>query len=464
VIYTSGSTGTPKGVAVTHANIARLALGADYAPVGPGETLLQVCNVAFDVSTFEIWVTLLNGGRLAVFPGFPDPDEIARAIVRHEVSTLWLTAGLFHQEAQEHLEGLRPLRRLIAGGDALAPAPVRRVLSELPGCTLIDGYGPTENTAFTTRHLMTAADLADERLAATVPIGRPLRGTTVYVLDPGLAPVPVGAWAELFTGGDGVARGYLGRPALTAERFVPDPFSAAPGGRLYATGDIARWRPDGLLEFLGRRDGQVKIRGIRVELGEIETALGRHPEVREAVVVPWEVAGDRRLAAYVVPRSAAVDAPELRRHLAFSLPEAMVPAAFVLLDRLPLTPNGKVDRRALPAPDPAAARSREYLAPSGPVEEGLAAACAELLGLERVGMRDNFFELGGHSLLATRLVARLRDRYGLEVSLRTVFAAADLGDLAGRIVDQALDEASDLSVEELQALLAGEPSETDGDV
>ncbi len=462
VIYTSGSTGTPKGVAVTHGNVARLATGADYAPLGPGETLLQVVNVAFDVSTFEIWVPLVNGGRVAVFPGRrPALDDLGAAVVRHGVTTLWLTAGLFHQMVQERLEALRPLRRLLAGGDALAPAPVRRVLESLPGCTLIDGYGPTENTAFTTLHVMTTADLADERLEATVPIGRPLRGTSVHVLDGDLRPVPVGVWAELLTGGEGVARGYLGRPALTAERFVPDPFTATPGGRLYRTGDVVRWRPDGALEFQGRRDGQVKIRGFRVELGEIEAALGRHPEVRQAVVIPWEVTGDRRLAAYVV---GSVGEGELRRHLAALLPEPMIPAAFVVLDRLPLTPNGKVDRRALPSPDPAAGRTREYLPPSNPVEESLAAACAELLGRERVGMRDNFFDLGGHSLLATRLVTRLRDQYGFEVPLQTVFDAADLGDLADRVIGLALEEAGGLSPEELEALLAGEPPDPDGAV
>ncbi|HEY0514544.1 MAG TPA: amino acid adenylation domain-containing protein [Thermoanaerobaculia bacterium] len=458
VIYTSGSTGTPKGVTVTHGNVVRLVMGADYAGLGPPETLLQLVNVAFDVSTFEIWGPLLNGGRLAVFPGRrPALDELAAAIVRHGVTTLWLTSGLFHQMVHERPEALRPLRRLLAGGDVLSPAHVRRALEALPGCTLINGYGPTENTTFTTCHPMTAADLVDGRLETTVPIGRPIRGTRVYVLDAALRPAPVGAWGELFAGGDGVARGYLGRPALTAERFVPDPFGGDPGGRLYRTGDLVRWRSDGVLEFHGRRDGQVKIRGFRVELGEIEAALARHPRVREAVVVPWETEGDRRLVAYVVPRPERPVAAELRRHLGASLPEPMVPALYVFLDRLPLTPSGKVDRRALPAPDPADRQAREYLAPATPIEENLAAACAELLGLERVGMRDNFFDLGGHSLLATQLVTRLRDRYGLDVSLQTVFDASDLLDLADRIVGQFLTEAGDLSMEDLQGLLAGEP-------
>jgi amino acid adenylation domain-containing protein len=439
VIYTSGSTGVPKGVAVTHGNVARLVTGADYAPLGPGETLLQVVNVAFDVSTFEIWGPLVNGGRVVVFPGRPALDDLAAAIARHGVTTLWLTAGLFHQMVQERLEALRPLRRLLAGGDALSPAAVRRALEGLPGCTLIDGYGPTENTTFTTCHAMTAAELADERLAATVPIGKPIRGTRVYVLDEALEPVPLGVWGELYAGGDGVARGYLARPALTAERFVPDPWGR--GSRLYRTGDVVRWRPDGVLEFLGRRDSQVKVRGYRVELGEVETALAGHPAVREAVVVLREDRPeDRRLAAYVtaVPGALAdaVDPAELRSYLAARLPGPFVPAAFVILDRLPLTPNGKVDRRALPPPEDVAAEP--YVPPATPVEEWLTALCAELLGRERVGVKDNFFALGGHSLLATRLVARLREEHELDVPLPMVFGAVDLRDLADRIVDREL--------------------------
>jgi amino acid adenylation domain-containing protein/non-ribosomal peptide synthase protein (TIGR01720 family) len=466
VIYTSGSTGEPKGVEVTHGNVAHLAT-AGCAALGAGETVLQLGNVAFDASTFEIWGPLLNGGRLAVFPGRrPALDELATAIAHHRVTTLWLTAGLFHQMVQERLEALRPLRQLLAGGDVLAPAVVHRALEGLPGCTLINGYGPTENTTFTTCHAMTAADLADERLATTVPIGTPIRGTRVHVLDGDLLPVPVGVWAELFAGGEGVARGYLGHPALSAERFVPDPFAAAPSGRLYRTGDLVRWRPDGVLEFLGRRDGQIKIRGFRVELGEIESALARHPQVRTAVVVARPAAGgDRRLAAYVtVEPVEGLDAAALRRYLAAVLPEPMIPAAFVLLDRLPLTANGKLDRRALPDPDPAAARAKEYLAPATPVEEHLATACAEVLGLERVGMRDNFFDLGGHSLLATQLAARLRDRHGIEMPLQMVFDATDLRDLADRLVSQVLADIGDLSDQDLQALLDGESLTEEGAV
>jgi hypothetical protein len=277
--------------------------------------------------------------------------------------------------------------------------------------------------------------------------------------------VPVGVWGELFAGGHGVARGYLGRPGLTAERFVPDPWGD--GARLNRTGDIVRWRPDGLLEFLGRRDGQVKVRGFRIELGEIEAALAAVPGVRQVVVLARSdrsdrsvgSPADRHLVAYVTGDTTADD---LRAALRERLPDYMIPSAFVLLERLPLTPNGKVDRRALPAPDPAASRARDYLAPANPIEESLAAACAGVLGLPRVGMRDNFFDLGGHSLLAASLVSRLRDQYGLDVTLQMVFAAADLLDLANRLVGQVLDEVGDLSLEDLQALLAGEPPQPDG--
>ena len=456
VLYTSGSTGAPKGVAVTHRGVIRLVVGTDWADLGPGETFLQLCHLTFDVSAFEIWAPLLNGGRLVLYPGRrPDLDELAEVIARRGVTTMWLTSGLFHQMVQERLDGLRPLRQLVAGGDVLSPSHVRRTLAGLPGCTLIDGYGPTENSILTTTHSMTAADLADGRLESTVPIGRAVRGTLAYVLGADLQPVPAGVWGELAAGGDGVARGYLGRPDLTAAAFVPDPFAADPGARLYRTGDIVRWRPDGVLEFLGRRDGQVKVRGIRIELGEIETALALHSAVREAAVALREdEAGERRLVAYVAADPESAPSPAaLRRHLASRLPEPMLPAAFVILERLPLTPNGKVDRRALPAPERIGLPEREYVPPASPLEEQLAAVCAEVLGRERVGMMDNFFDLGGHSLLATQWMARLRDRYGVEITLQMVFETSSLRELADRLVEEELAGADAGDLAELIAEL-----------
>ncbi len=895
VMYTSGSTGRPKGVGVTHRNIVRLVRASGFADLGEDQVFLQLAPISFDASTLEIWAPLVNGGRIAVFPPRrPSLEELGEAIARFGVTSLWLTAGLFHQMVDYRLEALRPMRQLLAGGDVLSPSRVRRALTLLPGLALINGYGPTEGTTFTCCFPMTHP----EQVGSTVPLGRPIGNTHVHVLDAALGSVPAGVWGELCLGGDGLSRGYLGRPELTAERFVPNPFAdaASAGSRLYRTGDVVRFRPDGRVEFAGRRDGQVKLRGFRIELGEIESALVRHPAVREATVVARDDGGPlgQRLVAYVVPRpveatataepdeahaeadrrhveqwrelyeqtyakgtsaeaggdasfnlqgwnssytgepipatemrewldgtvgrllalphrrvlevgcgtglllfrvapeaeryrgtdfsavalaqvhaeitrralpqvelaqgladdwtgvragdfdlvvlnsvvqyfpgvdylvkvlegavaavapggsvfvgdvrslpllealhasvqlhrasgslpaaelarrvgrrtadeeelvidpglflalarrlsavrrvrvllkrgrgineltrfrydvvldvgpalpeeaepeilpqaweslaslerrlaarpaalavagipnarlageAAALDllhgegremetvdelraeisararagatvepedvwaladrlgydadltpslvggvdgrfdavlrrrgggipagvdpraaapageelpwsayandplradherrlAPELRRFLEAALPEYMVPAAFVLLDALPLTVNGKVDRAALPAPEPTVATAEEWIPPATPLEERLAQATAEVLGLERVGMRDNFFDLGGHSLLATQLVSRLTQGHGIQVTLQMVFDARDLGELADRIIekelasadaeelDEALREMDGLSAEELRSLF--EPAE-----
>src|SRR6185436_1020979 len=372
--------------------------------------------------------------RLAVFPGrVPSPDELGAALRHHGVTTLWLTAGLFHQMVDERPGALAGGLQLLAGGDVLSPAHVRRVLDELPGCTLINGYGPTENTTFTCCRPLTAASEA----GASVPIGWPIANTRVYLLDRSLHPVPVGVPGELYAGGDGLARGYLRRPELTAERFVPDPFAAEagePGGRLYRTGDLARRRPDGDIDFLGRTDQQVKIRGFRVEPGEVEAALAQHPRVREAVVVARSRSPrDLKLVAYVAGDATA---EELRPWLRERLPDYMVPAAFVTLAALPLTPNGKVDRQALLSQKAAPERQSAgegSLAPRTPVEEVLAGIWAELLELERVGADRHFFELGGHSLLATQVMSRLRGAFGVEMPLRDLFEAPVLEDLAARV-------------------------------
>ncbi|HEX7181365.1 MAG TPA: non-ribosomal peptide synthase/polyketide synthase, partial [Thermoanaerobaculia bacterium] len=424
VMYTSGSTGTPKGVAIPHRAVVRLVRETGYARFGPEEVFLQLAPASFDASTLEIWGPLLHGGKLVLFPARnPTLEELAEVLSRHGVTTVWLTAGLFHQMVDEHLEGLRPVSQLLAGGDVLSPPHVRRVLEELPGCTLINGYGPTENTTFTCCRPLTAP----EDVGATGAIGRPIANTRVHLLDRWLRPVPVGVPGELLTGGDGLARGYFGRPDLTAERFVPDPFGE--GGRLYRTGDLTCWRPDGDIDFLGRIDQQVKIRGFRIEPAEVEAALARHPAVREAVVVARELAGGKALVAYVVAADAAPTAAELREALGTTLPAYMVPSAFVLLDALPLTPNGKVDRRALPAPD-LQGPVEMFAAARTPTEELLAAVWAEVLGVERVGIHDDFFALGGHSLLATRLVSRLRKVLGVEVPVRSLFEHPTVAQLA----------------------------------
>ncbi len=436
VTYTSGSTGVPKGVMVEHRPVARLVKNTNYLQFHPDEVFLQLAPLSFDASTLEIWGPLLNGGRLALAPpGRLSLAELAATIRRYEVTTLWLTAGLFHQLVDAEPAALSGVRNLLAGGDVLSASHVRQALHRLPKVCLINGYGPTENTTFTCCFVMSAASPPPE---GSIPIGRPISNTRVYILDARLHPVPIGVVGELYAGGDGLARGYLNRPELTAEKFIPDPFSDEPGGRLYRTGDLARYLPDGNIEFVGRVDDQIKVRGFRVEMGEVEAVLTKHPTVRQSVMVAQEdEPGEKRLVAYVVVPTAQQQEPttsELHGYLKERLPEYMVPSAFVVLEALPLTPNGKVDRRALPAPDPSSLRvENAYEAPRTPLEEALAGIWEEVLGLEWVGIHDDFFELGGHSLLATRVVSRLCHTFQVELSLSSLFEEPTVVQLAERI-------------------------------
>jgi len=429
VIYTSGSTGVPKGVGVTHRAIGRLVLNTDYVRLGAADRVAQCANASFDAATFEIWGALLNGARVVVLRKEVaiSPDELARRIRADGVTTLFLTTALFNQMAREVPDGFAPLRHLLFGGEAVDPGWVREVLERGRPERLLHVYGPTECTTFATWHRV--EEVASD--AATVPIGRPIANTDAYVLDAAMNPVPVGVRGELFIGGDGLARGYLGRPDLTAERFVPNPFGP-PGDRLYRTGDLVRCRPDGAVEFLRRRDHQVKIRGFRIELGEVEAALARHEAVADSVVLVRDDGGERRLVAYVVPvAGSSLGEPELRARLKERLPDYMVPSVFVPMDALPLTPNGKIDRSALPKP---AATSRAGgVAPRTPTEQAVARIWCEVLGVEEVGVHDNFFELGGHSLLATRITSRVRAAFSVEVALRTLFEAPTVADLAEHV-------------------------------
>jgi amino acid adenylation domain-containing protein len=467
VIYTSGSTGRPKGVVATHRAVLRLVRDADYARFGADEVFLQLAPVAFDASTLELWAPLLNGGRLAVHPPeLPTMEGLGAFLARHGVTAAWLTAGLFHQMVDANLAGLGGLRQLLAGGDVLSVPHVRRVLEAHPGLRLVNGYGPTENTTFSCCHPVRA----DDAERASIPIGRPIAGSTAYVLDDRLRPAPVDVPGELYVGGEGVARGYLRAAAATAARYVPHPFSDTPGARLYRTGDRARWRPDGTLEFLGRIDQQVKLRGYRIEPGEIVAVLQRHASVTDAVVqVREDAPGERRLVAYVVlaPGQAGDEAgaaARIRASLQERLPAYMVPAAIVVLQALPLTPNGKVDRRALPAPAPR--RADDAAAePRTEVERALAAAWTEVLRVERVYLGDDFFDLGGHSLLAAQVVTRVKESLGVELPLARLFAAPTLAELAG-VVEEAQLEAmaavmadlDELSDEQVLAMLAAEES------
>ena len=431
IVYTSGSTGKPKGVAVPHRGVVRLVSGNDYASFGPDEVFLQFAPLTFDASTFEIWGALLNGSQLVLMPpGLASLQDLGRALQQHRVTTLWLTAGLFHQMVDEQLSALSELRQLLAGGDVLSPSHVKRFLSAAPSCKLINGYGPTENTTFTCCHVM---DQPFE-FARSVPIGRPIANTQVVILDKNLRLCPPGFTGELFTGGEGLARGYHGRASLTAEKFIPNAFSNVPGARLYCTGDRVRYLADGSIEFLGRADEQVKVRGFRIELGEIEAALSRAPGVLQTTVATRDYDGDKRLVAYVVGEQAHVSVDQLQKTLRESLPDHMIPSTFVMLDELPLTANGKVDRRALPAPAAIQAQSDDgYVAPRTPIEELLAGIWAEVLKVERVSSDDNFFELGGHSLLITRLVSRAQAYLGVELPLKLFFESPTLASQAAQV-------------------------------
>ncbi|HVG44859.1 MAG TPA: amino acid adenylation domain-containing protein, partial [Longimicrobium sp.] len=396
VIFTSGSTGRPKGVVVPHRGIGNLAAAQREAfGVEPGGRVLQFASFSFDAAVAEVAHTLFGGAALVMArPGQAGPELLA--LLRDEgVTVATLPPSLL---ATLHPDELPALRTMVSAGEAVSADVVARWGA---GRRFVNAYGPTETTVCATVAI-------DPSTHGRPPIGKPIANVRTYVLDARMQPVPVGVPGELYVGGVGVVRGYLGQPGQTAERFVPDPFAGDAGARLYRTGDRARWRAEGELEFVGRNDFQVKIRGFRVELGEIEARLLEHPQLREAVVAAREdAAGDRRLVAYYTG-DAAPGVEQLRAHLGEALPKHMVPAAYVRLEALPLTPNGKVDRKALPAPEGDAFARRGYEAPVSETEQALAEIWSELLSVERTGRWDHFFELGGHSLLAVRVISRVR--------------------------------------------------------
>ncbi|AII36939.1 non-ribosomal peptide synthetase DhbF [Bacillus subtilis] len=424
IIYTSGSTGRPKGVVVTQKSLSNFLLSMQEAfSLGEEDRLLAVTTVAFDISALELYLPLISGAQIVIAKKetIREPQALAQMIENFDINIMQATPTLWHALVTSEPEKLRGLRVLV-GGEAL-PSGLLQELQDLH-CSVTNLYGPTETT------IWSAAAFLEEGLKGVPPIGKPIWNTQVYVLDNGLQPVPPGVVGELYIAGTGLARGYFHRPDLTAERFVADPYGP-PGTRMYRTGDQARWRADGSLDYIGRADHQIKIRGFRIELGEIDAVLANHPHIEQAaVVVREDQPGDKRLAAYVVA-DAAIDTAELRRYMGASLPDYMVPSAFVEMDELPLTPNGKLDRKALPAPDFSTSVSDR--APRTPQEEILCDLFAEVLGLARVGIDDSFFELGGHSLLAARLMSRIREVMGAELGIAKLFDEPTVAGLAAHL-------------------------------
>ncbi|WP_066382131.1 non-ribosomal peptide synthetase [Anabaena sp. CA = ATCC 33047] len=438
IMYTSGSTGIPKGVCIIHRNVVRLAKGTNYASLTPQEVFLQLGPLSFDASTLEIWPCLLNGAKLVLMPSQkPSLEELGEIIQRYQVSILWLTASLFHLMVDERLSDLQPVRQLMSGGDVLSVAHVQKVVQELKNCKFLNGYGPTENTVFTTCFPVTP----DTQLEKSIPIGRVIGNTQVYILDSNLQPVPVGVWGEMCVGGAGLARGYWNRPGLNQQKFIPNPFGHPESDRLYKTGDLVRYLPDGNIEFFSRIDNQVKIRGFRIELAEIEVVLTQHPQVRDAVVIAREdKPGSKSLAAYLIPEGTQPTSSELRAFLKQKLPDYMVPASFTVMAALPITPNGKVDRRALPVPEFELNDSNSLVAPRTDNEKILLQIWQDVLLLKQVCIHDNFFELGGDSIIGIQIIARA-NQAGLKLTPKQLFQHQTIAELAAVAVTNTTQKA-----------------------
>jgi amino acid adenylation domain-containing protein len=434
VIYTSGSTGQPKGVMVPHRGVARLVCNTNYVQLGTDDCVAHLSNPSFDAATFEVWGALLNGARLAIIPReiALDPPRLVAQLRRDGITVLFLTTALFNAIVRFQPGAFAGVKHVLFGGEAVDPRWVRECLAAGAPGRLLHVYGPTETVTFATWHQVEAV-AADER---TIPIGRPIANMRLAVLDRHRQPVPVGVTGELYIGGDGLAHGYWRRPDLTAERFVLDPFATGTGARMYRTGDLVRQVPDGNIVFLGRLDQQVKLRGFRIEPGEIEAALLHGAPLREALVVLREDSpGDRRLVAYVVAAAAAPTDADLRTMLKAKLPEYMLPAAFVALPALPLTPNGKIDRMALPAPASGRDGNKsDCVAPRDSTELHLVKIWEDLLNLGPIGMRDNFFEVGGHSLLAVQLMDRIEKAFHRRLPLDTLWFRGGTVEALARIL------------------------------
>ncbi len=452
IMYTSGSTGQPKGVAVSHRNVVRLVKNTNFVILKEETRILQTGAPVFDATTFEIWGSLLNGGQLILVDKemILDAQQLGDVLKGHCINTLWLSAPLFNQLLQQGSELFAPLSYLLVGGDVLSPEHINRVRHRFPLLKIINGYGPTENTTFSTTYLI------DKEFEQSIPIGRPIANSTAYIYDKNYQVSPIGIWGELVLGGDGIACGYLNNPELTSEKFIMPSATRNPFEKefldfpklffnhyspLYKTGDLARWLPGGTIAFKGRIDQQVKIRGFRIELGEIESQLLKHDQVKEAVVIDRKTGDEKYLCAYIVPlANPAPSVAELKMYLSRTLPDYMIPSFFVFLERIPLNPNGKIDRKTLQEPKVDAA-AMEYTAPRDAVENTMAEIWAEVLKPKsRIGIDDNFFDLGGHSLNATLLTSRIHKVFNVKIPLREFLLGGCIRETAKYIKEAVQEE------------------------
>lgn len=436
VIYTSGSTGKPKGAVIPHRGIVRLVRNTNYVDLSNDDVFLQAAALSFDASTFEIWAPLLNGATLALpNSGIPTLADIGSAIRKYGVTTLWLTSGLFQLMVDERIDDLLPLKQLLAGGDVLSPSHINKAFEALPNCRIINGYGPTENTTFTCCHTITRDDLN----RGSIPIGKPIANTEVYLLDEQMRLAPAGVPAELYIGGDGLALGYHNDAALTAEKFIDTTY-----GRLYRCGDLCSYLPDGTIQFIRRIDSQIKIRGFRIEPDEIEHALNKHHTISQSIAIAHgDTAGEKTIAAYIVPKGDPPKLADLRLFLKSYLPDYMLPTSLTLLETLPLTSNGKVDRNALPVPQNQRAPERDLPTELTPVEQSLTKIWQEALGKKSIDSNENFFDLGGHSLLGLQIFNRIEKELGTALPLNTLFAAPTIRELAQLIAPAQQTNATD---------------------